>query len=90
VPEYLGLKIGGSILLIFAILYYIFAAFVLLVIFVGAAAASSRFGAAGLFMPIFPGLFIAITLAMCGSLLHAASAACGALRDIARNSFNPR
>jgi hypothetical protein len=44
----------------------------------------------GASFPMAGGIGLAITMGMIGGLLHAASAACVALRDIARNSFNTR
>jgi hypothetical protein len=81
VPAYLGLRIGSSVLMIFAVLYYISAAVALTI---------------GIYVAGQQGVFVAATFllwalvaAMIGGLLQALSAACIALRDIARNSFRP-
>ncbi len=79
VPDYFGLRIGSSVLMVFAILYYLTAAAAL---------------ATGIYIAGRQGPWVALTFllwalvaAMIGGLLQALSAACVALRDMARNSF---
>jgi hypothetical protein len=83
-PEYAGLKIGSTILIIGAVLYYILAALIL----VGSIVSALQTSIAPIqIMQTGTGIVAALTAFMFGGLLHAASAACVALRDIARNSY---
>ena len=85
VPVYPGLRIGGKILISFAILHYIVAVASL----GGAIALLVRNGGTDYGRPA---ILLAAALASCllGGLLHALSAACAALHDIAQNSFARR
>ena len=84
VPEYVGLRVGAGVLMVFAMLYYLgalilftFAAFTL---FNGASWA----GTASALVLFAWGM----GTGMVGGICHALSEAAIALRDIARNSFN--
>lgn len=79
IPRYVGLQVASSALMVFALLYYAAAAAVL--------AATAITLEAQSWVEVLPALVGALTLAMVGGLLQGASAACLALRDIARNSF---
>ncbi len=82
VPNYRGLQIGSFVLGVFALLYYICGGIGLVFGILSVQDSSRvRFDAAQAFL-------WALLLAMGGGVLHAMSAACIALRDIARNSFN--
>ncbi|HEY1629619.1 MAG TPA: hypothetical protein VGF52_07150 [Tepidisphaeraceae bacterium] len=83
-PEYAGLKIGSTILMIVAMLYYILTAFILFALIITAVRASSM---PIFYLPVVPGIFAAMVTFAMGGVLHAASAACLAIRDMARNSF---
>jgi hypothetical protein len=89
IPQYQGLVIGGFVLRIFAYLYYslaILGVILAVLTFFGPSRSqtqvdfTSTAGTAGV-------LFATLATGMVGGILHALSAACGALRDIARNSF---
>ena len=83
----MGLRFGASVLMVFALLYYIAGAIALIAaiyaLLEGVAARQVGIGMLGSFVYVIG----ALSLAMVGGLLHASSAACLALRDIARNSF---
>ncbi len=84
VPDYMGLRIASIVLAVFAGLAYLVGGLVVLfslISMIGAIRAPSLFasGLLGLLMSCWP-LFV-------GAVAHALSAACVALRDIARNSF---
>jgi hypothetical protein len=87
IPEYRGLQIGSTVLMVFAVMYYLFAACIILVAILAAAGTAltsdTPLAAVGPFLLLVWGL----ALAMGGGIMHALSAACLALRDIARNSF---
>ena len=82
-PTYVGLRIGATILGIMALLYYA-AALVMLFVMLGTVGRMAPFmdlTTFGLMM-----LWV-LMIASAGGLMHALSAGCTALRDIARNSF---
>ena len=89
-PDYWGLRFGALALFVFACLSYVTGAlFVLgglftLVMSPGGGGPASGVVAAGL------QFLLALSPLAAGVILHAASAACLALRDIARNSFADR
>ena len=74
VPEYIGLQVGGAMLFVFAILYYLGG---LVMFFVALERHRNTSDA----------LLAVAALLMGGVLCQALSAGCSALRDIARNSF---
>jgi hypothetical protein len=78
-PRYVGLQVGSSVLMAFALLYYVAAGLVLLM-------TATALRARG-WEDVAGPLLLALALGMVGGLLQALSAACLALRDIARNSF---
>jgi hypothetical protein len=71
IPEYKGLIVAGKVCFIVAILNYALAIFALV---------TGLFGAPQI-------IFWCAALAVSGAISHGISAACVALRDIARNSF---
>lgn len=85
-PTYTGLKLGASILSVFAILYYVLA---VLAVVLSLIPASNPQGVPTnvMWWSVAGGIVAGVTLGMIGAFLHTASAACLALRDIARNSF---
>lgn len=87
VPAYGGLKLGSSLLSVFALLYYVLAAVIIVagLLSISASAATGWSGEAA--VAAIGALAMGLTAAMVGVVLHAVSAACLALRDIARNSF---
>jgi len=86
-PSYAGLQVGGTVMFVCAAVYYAVA------IFAVVGAILSLFGVVNprtsgiAFLSAATLLFWALVAAMTGGLLHAGSAGCAALRDIARNSF---
>lgn len=85
-PSYLGLAIAGRVVSVFAVLYYLAGALALVAVIITAAtgpAPGARWSAEEGFMMVL----IPLSIAMVGGLLHGISAACFALRDIARNSW---
>jgi hypothetical protein len=90
-PNYMGLSIGGSILGVFAGIYYCIGLFMLvpaIASIVNSATTPSSYVSGFSAMGGIGGVLISLMFLMIGGLLHALSAACVALRDIARNSFN--
>jgi hypothetical protein len=89
IPDYTGLRIGATVLFVSALLYY--AAGILLFVgaIVGFLIQVIRAGSGSTAMiGVVPVILLGIGALMCGGLFQALSAACVALRDIARNSFN--
>ncbi|HEX3357103.1 MAG TPA: hypothetical protein VHS31_09045 [Tepidisphaeraceae bacterium] len=93
-PNYLGLRLASSVLAIFAALYYIGAAIILVfgaITAIGSGPTSARYGTASGLIPgsaaLMMSILYAIFTAMIGAFLHGASSICMAIRDIARNSF---
>lgn len=85
-PAYHGLCWASKVMLIFAILNYALGAILLLIGLVELGIAIIRsfdISAVFIFATLLPGL----ALLMAGALLHGASTACLALRDIAQNTF---
>ncbi len=84
-PEYLGLKIGSSVLLVFAIIYYIacicLTVIGLLTVATGIEQNAVAVGSVGGFFFVVWGL----TAGMAGAMMHAMSAGCVALRDMSRH-----
>lgn len=78
-PDYLGLRIGAVALRVCAVLYYIGAVLILLLAILSRADEPREVRAlqAG----------SALAAASVGAVFHAISAACDAMRDMARNSF---
>lgn len=86
-PDYTGLKIGGSIILIFAGCYYALALVLLMLAAISAAGvAISQNSGLGVFSA-FTFVTWGLTCIMVAGILHAVSTGCDALRDLARNSF---
>ena len=77
VPRYAGLELASLLLLLCAVLNYVGAAGLIV-------AAILRLGAPEIAVSA---LLLALAQAGFGAMLHGAGSACGALRDIARNSF---
>ena len=75
------MQIGSFVLGVFALLYYMCGGIVLVVAVLAVQSSGGRFDTG-------QGFLWALVLAMGGGVLHAMSAGCIALRDIARNSFN--
>jgi hypothetical protein len=91
VPSYVGLQIAGGVLGVYAIFCYLLGGLALLG---GLFAASMGFAGAPanqalprLFFGVIAGLAPALALLFAGAVSHGLSAACVALRDIARNSW---
>jgi hypothetical protein len=87
-PPYVGLQLGATTLRIFAVLYHCAAAIAValgVVVLVNDPETPFSQDASVIGFIFFIGW--ALFAAMIGALLHAASAGCDALRDIARNSF---
>ncbi len=84
IPDYLGLKSAGLALRVFCLVSYLLG---ITEIIGGAAIATS--GSKPDFLQASPTtiIFIGIFSLMLGAMMQGMSAGCGALRDIARNSF---
>jgi hypothetical protein len=86
VPDYTGLKLASSMLMILAILAYVLGGLMIVIAvlaIIGGAATRSGAGLIG-------GLFSFVSSAspiIAGAIMHGMAASCTALRDIARNSF---
>ncbi len=83
IPDYGGLKIARAVLGAFAALYYLLGGLAILAAIFMTVTKESSMGALGAFTVTIYG----VICFMGGGILHGLSAACSALRDIARNSF---
>lgn len=89
VPSYIGLKIGSIILGVFAAIYYAIGALIWITTFAEMSnnPTPNRAPPPGAMYGVAGTLVVGLIFGMVGGLLHAFSAGCVALRDIARNSF---
>lgn len=90
VPTYGGLGIASSVLLVYAILCYVLGGIAFLMglftVVMGAAGGTRESGFV-VFIGFMSGLGPALVLLFAAAISHGLSAACVALRDIARNSW---
>ena len=86
-PDYPALRRGSRVLSVFGIIYYLAAVLALACTAYGANKMLDRYSPKWVAAGTIVGIGVAVTLAMLGALLRALSAACTALRDLARNSF---
>lgn len=85
IPDYAGLNLGAAILRIFAAVYYLQAAVGIGLAVYALLVRPVTIGTSQLEAPVLA--VLSVGGAMLGGLLQAASTACEALRDLARNSF---
>jgi hypothetical protein len=85
-PDYTGLRIGSGVLMVFAVIYYVGAIFFLLIALASTVGIFSQTPGLAVWSG-FSAFISAMVAGMIGGILHAISAACVALRDIACNSF---
>ena len=85
-PEYWGLRFGSTAFLVFAGLFYLAGLLALLAAFASLLSSLAYTSGWGV-VAAFGQLLVSLWPLALGTVFHAASSACLALRDIARNSF---